>query len=115
LSKAIKKGLVASCHDCSDGGLGIALAETAFSGGFGITADLRNDYLLFSESQSRFVVTISPKSKDKFEEIMEGSIIRKVGSVTPGDTFTIIGIHGNIIVEENIDELKRVWQKPLNF
>jgi len=124
LSKAIKKGLVASCHDCSDGGLGIALVETAFSGGFGITADLslvlakgieRNDYLLFSESQSRFVVTISPKAKDKFEEIMEGSIIRKVGSVTPGDTFTIIGIHGNTIVEENIGELKRVWQKPLNF
>jgi phosphoribosylformylglycinamidine synthase len=124
LSRAVKEGLVASCHDCSDGGLGIALAETAFSGGLGMNIDLslvptkgieRDDYLLFSESQSRFVVTISPEAKNKFEEIMEGSIIRETGSVTPGETLTIIGIHGNTIVEENINELKAVWQKPLNF
>ena len=62
--------LVASCHDCSDGGLGVALAETAFAGGLGLEIDLgavpaegitRNDALLFSESQSRFVVTVSPE------------------------------------------------------
>jgi len=124
LSRAIKEGLVASCHDCSDGGLGVALAETAFSGGLGMTIDLsvvpsveveRDDYLLFSESQSRFVVTVSPEAKERFEEFMESNIIGAVGSVTPGDRFTVIGINGNIIIEENINELKGVWQKPLNF
>ncbi|MCP4644428.1 MAG: phosphoribosylformylglycinamidine synthase, partial [bacterium] len=64
LSAAIAQGLVASCHDCSDGGLGVALAESAFSGGFGMALDLSgidvaNDAVaLFSESQSRFVATV---------------------------------------------------------
>ncbi len=69
LSRATGLGLIRSCHDCSDGGLGIALAESAFAGGLGMHIDLRtvpcqgiarSDYLLFSESQSRFVVTIDP-------------------------------------------------------
>ena len=72
LHKAIQAGLIASCHDCSDGGLGVALIETAFAGGFGMNIDLkdvpyrgkkRNDYILFSETASRFVVTIHPKIK----------------------------------------------------
>ena len=75
LSGAIRKGLVASCHDCSDGGLGIALAEVAFAGGLGMEVDLRrvpatgvdrNDLLLFSESQSRFVVTVHPENRSGF-------------------------------------------------
>ena len=72
LGRAIQAGLVASCHDCSDGGLGVALAETAFAGGLGLTVDLRavpaegigrDDELLFSESQSRFVVTVRPNAR----------------------------------------------------
>ncbi|MDD5154803.1 MAG: AIR synthase-related protein, partial [Desulfovibrionales bacterium] len=75
LTGAICKGLVASCHDCSDGGLGVALAETAFSGGLGMKIDLaavpgedikRDDFLLFSESQSRFVVTVHPDREEAF-------------------------------------------------
>lgn len=69
-----KKGIVASCHDLSDGGLGVALSETAFSGGLGMELDLtsldnenveRNDYLLFSETQSRFVVTVPQSKKNR--------------------------------------------------
>ena len=76
LHRAIAAGLVASCHDCSDGGLGIALAETAFAGGLGMDVDLRqvprrdlhrDDYLLFSETASRFVVTVSPANRTAFE------------------------------------------------
>ncbi len=76
LQRAIAAGLVASCHDCSDGGLGIALAETAFAGGLGMEVDLRqvprrdlarDDYLLFSETASRFVVTVSPANRAAFE------------------------------------------------
>ena len=71
---AIQEGLLRSCHDCSDGGLGVALAETAFAGGLGMEIDLRkvphkgierNDLLLFSESQSRFVVTLDPSKKKR--------------------------------------------------
>ena len=60
----------ASCHDLSDGGLAVALAEKAFAGGFGIkvsldkvidTKELRSDKILFSESQSRLLLTIRPQ------------------------------------------------------
>ncbi|MBW2631403.1 MAG: phosphoribosylformylglycinamidine synthase, partial [Deltaproteobacteria bacterium] len=124
LTGAIDRGLVASCHDCSDGGLGIALAETAFAGGLGMDLDLsripregieRDDYLLFSESQSRFVTTISPESKEEFEDIMAGNTIACAGKMTSEGTLRISGTDGKNIIEEDINDLKKVWQKPLNF
>ncbi|MEI8172948.1 MAG: AIR synthase-related protein [Deltaproteobacteria bacterium] len=124
LSRAIQAGLVASCHDCSDGGLGVALAETAFAGGLGLFIDFalvpsegidRNDTLLFSESQSRFVVTISPEAKDPFEDMMKGVVIGCVGVVLSEGVLKIDGFRGNRIIEEDIHLLKAIWQKPLNF
>ncbi|MDO9528808.1 MAG: AIR synthase-related protein [Syntrophales bacterium] len=124
LSVAIKKGLVASCHDCSDGGLGVALAETAFAGGLGMFVKLdlvlsegidRNDHILFSESQSRFVVTISPSAKSEFEKLMMDSTISNVGEVLSDGIFKVGGIEGNIIIEEDINKLKETWQRPLDF
>jgi phosphoribosylformylglycinamidine synthase len=124
LSLTIKKGLVASCHDCSDGGLGVALAETAFAGGLGMSVELglvpsegidRDDYLLFSESQSRFVVTISLSARDEFEEIMKGNTVSRVGEVLSDGTFKVGGIRGNRIIEEDIYKLKEAWQRPLDF
>jgi phosphoribosylformylglycinamidine synthase subunit PurSL len=124
LTRAIEAGLVASCHDCSDGGLAVALAETAFSGGFGMVINLahvpvtgveRNDELLFSESQSRFVVTISPAAKHAFEEIMKDIIIGCIGEVLSEGVLKINGIKGTRIIEEDIKVLKAAWQKPLNF
>ncbi|MDO8785938.1 MAG: AIR synthase-related protein, partial [Syntrophales bacterium] len=125
LSRAIRAGLVASCHDISDGGLGVALAETAFAGELGMTIDLalvpaegidRDDTLLFSESQSRFVVTISPALKQRFEEIMEGcTAVSRIGTVLSEGLLKIKGLRGKLIIEEDIVHLKTVWQKPLNF
>ena len=124
LSGAIRKGLVASCHDCSDGGLGVALAESAFAGGLGMSIDIalipssgidRDDALLFSESQSRFVVTISPDVKESFEEMMKGIPMGQVGTVIAEGLLKINGIKGNRIIEEDICELKAAWQKPLDF
>jgi phosphoribosylformylglycinamidine synthase II len=124
LSQAIREGLVASCHDCSDGGLGVALAETAFAGGLGLSVNLalvpnkgitRNDTLLFSESQSRFVVTISPERKAAFEDVMRDAVMGQAGVVLDDPLLCINGIGGNRIMEEDIHILKSVWQKPLNF
>ena len=122
LSKAIDSGLIASCHDCSDGGLGIALAETAFAGGLGMTIDLkkvprevdRNDFLLFSESQSRFVVTVKPENVKRFEESMEGNVFAKIGTVTK-DEFVVYGLDGKVCINANINELKDAWQKTLRW
>ncbi|HRR40745.1 MAG TPA: phosphoribosylformylglycinamidine synthase subunit PurL [Syntrophales bacterium] len=124
LSRAVEAGTVASCHDCSDGGLGVALAETAFSGGLGMRVDLarvpcegieRNDELLFSESQSRFVVTVSPEKKEAFEAVMEGNVYAEIGVVLPEPLFVATGMKGDRVIEEDIYELKEAWQKTLRF
>ncbi len=124
LHKAIQAGLVASCHDCSDGGLGVALAETAFAGGLGLNVDLkdvpyrgkkRDDFVLFSETASRFVVTIHPKDQARFEKLMMGNIAREIGFVTNDGLLSISGLSGKTIIHEKIGKLKAVWQKPLNF
>ena len=124
LTKANENRLVESCHDCSDGGLGVALAESSFSGGFGIEADLtkvpkesidRDDFILFSESQSRFVVTVKPENKQKFEDIMNGNIFACIGMVRNDKEFIVKGLNGNIVVNTKIDELKEAWQKTLRW
>lgn len=82
LSFAIDRGLVRSCHDCSEGGIGVAAAEMAFSGGFGMHLSLANvpcdgdvttdDVSLFSESNSRFIVEVAPEKQEAFEKCMAG-------------------------------------------
>jgi len=122
LGKAMKKGLVRSCHDLSDGGLGVALAESAFAGGFGMVIDLKKVPVegvkqtyeaLFSESASRFVVTIDPKNKEKFEKALEGIVFAEIGNVAAVDMFKIIGLDNSMVVDSNLSELKEAWQKPL--
>jgi phosphoribosylformylglycinamidine synthase subunit PurSL len=124
LSKAIQTGLIASCHDCSDGGLAVALCETAFAGSLGMSVNLdsvpyrgkkRVDYILFSETASRFVVTIHPAAKAKFEKIMVGNVISEIGHITTDGLFQVRGADGRLIIKEKIAKFKETWQQPLNF
>lgn len=123
LEKAINEGIVASCHDCSDGGLGVALAESAFSGGLGMMIELtkvpvdnlrRADTILFSESQSRFVVTIVPENVSRFEKVMKGNVFADIGVVTSLLNFTVMDGEKTVL-SAGIDELKEAWQKTLNW
>jgi len=122
LNEATEKGLVASCHDCSDGGLVVALAETAFAGMFGMEIDLgkvpatgldRDDLVLFSETQSRFVVAVSPHSKDAFEALFKGVACGLLGQVTSAPVFTVTGLSGREIIRASIQDLKDAWKRPL--
>ena len=115
---------MASCHDCSDGGLGVALAEAAFAGGLGLSVDLsrvpcsgiyRDDHLLFSETQSRFIVTVPPEHRDRFVETLKGNTFACAGQVLEDGSFRVNGIRGNRIIEDDIRVLKEIWQKPLRF
>jgi phosphoribosylformylglycinamidine synthase len=122
LAKATEKGLVLSCHDCSDGGLAVALAESAFSGGFGAEIDLkqvslgedvdRDDFLLFSESPSRFVATVAPKDQVEFELLFEGLACAAVGKVASQPTLRMHGLSGDPCVAESLADLKQAWQAP---
>jgi phosphoribosylformylglycinamidine synthase subunit PurSL len=124
LSTAIASGLVRSCHDCADGGLGVALAETAFAGGFGMhidlrqvpgAGDLRDDVVLFSESPSRFVVTVRAGDAAVFETAMMGLPCAAVGVVTDAGVFQVVGRSGASIIEASIERPKAAWQRPLNW
>lgn len=122
INRAQQQAVLASCHDLSDGGLGVALAETAFAGGYGVKADLRNvstpekmraDQILFSETPSRFLVTVRPEQREAFEGIFGGQNLGLIGVVTEAPILRIDGLQGELLVEENIDALKAAWQAPL--
>ena len=125
LSKATGKRLVRACHDCSEGGIGVALAEMAFAGGLGVTIDLkkvplgesieRDDFILFSESNSRFLVEVSPGNKDEFEKVMKGTSFAAIGGVTGIEVVEVYGVKGSKIVDASLAELKEAWQKPLRW
>jgi phosphoribosylformylglycinamidine synthase len=125
LSRATEKGLVKACHDCSEGGLGVTVAEMAFAGGLGADIHLqtvpqgesieRDDFILFSESNSRFVVEVAPENKDEFEAIMSGTSYAAIGRVTDTETLEIYGLAGKKVVDTAIADLKEAWQKPLKW
>ncbi|MBF0289197.1 MAG: hypothetical protein HQM14_15370 [SAR324 cluster bacterium] len=121
LSEAITSNWVRSCHDCSDGGLAVALAETAFAGGFGMMLDisaalaknpLRTDTFLFSESQSRFVVTIDPQHRHVFENLFAAQSCYYLGEIVKTTDFTITQDNTEII-HSSVIALKESWQATL--
>jgi phosphoribosylformylglycinamidine synthase II len=125
LSAAMGKGLVKACHDLSEGGIGAAAAEMAFAGGLGISLQLdkvplgeaiaRNDCILFSESNTRFLVEIDPEDKERFEQALKGVTLAAVGEVNKSDKLEIYGLNGKKVVSAPLAELKEAWQKPLGW
>ncbi|MCD6300048.1 MAG: phosphoribosylformylglycinamidine synthase subunit PurL [Dehalococcoidales bacterium] len=125
LSEATRKGLVRACHDCSEGGIGVAIAEMAFAGGLGATVYLesvplgepidRDDFILFSESNSRFLVEVAPEKQDEFEELMSGVSFAAIGRVTDSEVLEIYGREGRKILSELLSQLKEAWQKPIRW
>ncbi|MFX0152673.1 MAG: AIR synthase-related protein, partial [Candidatus Hodarchaeota archaeon] len=113
--EVIDSGLICSCHDCSEGGLAVTLAEMSFGGNIGAEIDLTSiktnltkDYqLLFSESNSRFIVEVNDTTA--FENKMNGVPIHKIG-VIKGTRLIIYGLSGKKVVDESISELKNTWQ-----
>jgi phosphoribosylformylglycinamidine synthase len=77
------------------------------------TEVVRDDLLLFSETQSRFVVTISPDKKGAFEGVLGGSVYGLLGEVTTGPVFKVVGLSGREIIRADIQDLKEAWKRPL--
>ncbi len=125
ISNAIAQDLAVSCHDCSEGGLAVALAEMAFAGGLGIEADLRGlpkskdcsrtDTQLFSESNSRYVVEVEPENYDAFAKLCLNLPFGQIGKVTGEKTLTIKAEDGKTVIDLDIIVMKKAWQKPLDW
>ena len=125
IAAAIDEGLVVSCHDCSEGGLAVALAEMAFAGGLGIEADLRGlprskdcwrvDAQLFSESNSRYIVEVEPEYYHGFAKLMLNLPFGQIGKVTEERMLIIKADNGDAAIKTDIDALKSAWQKPFDW
>lgn len=110
LLKAIKAGLVQSAHDVAEGGLAVAIAETTFgANGLGVDVTLTGSATtaLFSESQSRFVVTVKEENAAAFVEIMKDA--QKIGVVTNDALVKINGDKG-VLVEGTVEEFRSNWK-----
>jgi phosphoribosylformylglycinamidine synthase len=119
LHRAMRKGLVRACHDCSEGGLAVAAAEMAFAGVLGLTlrlADLpraddadHDAIALFSETSGRFLVEVAEADAAAFEAAVDGTVWAWVGE-TGGDALRVTGVEGLPVIEVGIGRLKAAWQ-----
>jgi phosphoribosylformylglycinamidine synthase len=133
LHEAISAGLVRSCHDLSEGGLAVALAEMALAGGLGAwislepapRADdvLEDHVLLFSETPTRFLLEVRPDHAGELERALAGLPLGRLGTVThvesgagmPAPRLIVEGLGGATIVDAAVDDLKAAWQGPLRW
>ncbi|KGI84328.1 MULTISPECIES: phosphoribosylformylglycinamidine synthase subunit PurL [unclassified Exiguobacterium] len=107
LLTAIREGLVTAAHDVSEGGLAAALPELVFGTGFGadVTVDADLVTTLFSESQSRFLVTVAPHQADAFAKLTKAT---RIGQVTDTPQLTVRA--SDRLIEMDVTELERVWE-----
>ncbi|PLT27501.1 phosphoribosylformylglycinamidine synthase subunit PurL [Peribacillus deserti] len=111
LLAAIQKGLVASAHDIAEGGLAVALAESVFGDrqlGAEIKVSGNTASALFSETQSRFLVSVSAVNQAEFEGLIQEANL--VGKVTDMPILTITDSSSQPIVKAEINELFTAWK-----
>ena len=113
LLKAMDKGLVRSCHDCSDGGLAVAVAEMCIAGDIGAEINLGPisgkdmDVALFAESNSRWVAEVPAGKEVEFEAVL-GDLAQRIGR--SGGRKLIVPLAG---IELKVDEMRKRWSEPL--
>jgi phosphoribosylformylglycinamidine synthase subunit PurSL len=123
LHAAIAGGLTRAVHDLSEGGLAVAAAETAFSGGFGLEVDLAqaastdfgdgfddDSVMLYSESCTRFLVEVTPDRATEFERALDGAPLARIGRTVSEPELRISGRNSNELVRLSLHELKAAHQ-----
>ncbi len=124
LGIAIRSGLLLACHDLSEGGLAVALAEMCFSGGVGAKVSLRrvkigehferDDFLLFSESNSRFLCEVGPDMRVRFEKIFASLPFSLIGRTIAEPVILVKGLLGKEVLNLPLDEAERAWRQGLS-
>ncbi|WP_433956872.1 phosphoribosylformylglycinamidine synthase subunit PurL [Cytobacillus horneckiae] len=106
---AIRTGLVASAHDIAEGGLAVAVAESLF-GKTQLGADIHltgeATTQLFSESQSRFLISVKKENQHEFEKLTNAVLI---GEVTAGNKLQAF-VNNELVLEEQTDVLEKAWK-----
>ena len=119
---AMQEKLVSACHDLSDGGLGVALAEMALGGRLGCRVSLDSiaaepmtvTELLYSESASRLLVTVAPENAAAFEAHFAGQACACIGEVAAGQE--LVATHkGATVLNEQVEALATAFKATLNW
>lgn len=123
VASALRRGFVSACHDLSEGGLAVGIAEMAIAGRLGCRIDLtrlpgahrfrRDDFLLFSESNSRFVCTVPQRHRKAFEDCLRRTVHAVVGRVDDSGFIRIDGLNGGRVVNLAVSEAARAWRSGL--
>lgn len=112
---AIEKELISSSISIERGGIGLAISKSSIAGMLGFRLDLsaipsskklRDDTLLYSESQGRFLVSVDPSKTEEFESIFKDITYGRVGYILKSNKIEIIGTDNNIIVKTDVDSLR---------
>jgi phosphoribosylformylglycinamidine synthase len=109
--KAIRQGLVQSAQDLSEGGLAVAMAECLVGGDLGAEIGLGGNLVsqLFSESQSRFLLTVKPEHQAEFERLVDAQLIGRVTS----EPVLVVEQEGSAAFHVEVEELRRAWKGAL--
>jgi phosphoribosylformylglycinamidine synthase len=119
---AIEHSLISSCISIERGGLGVAVAKSAIAGQAGFNLDLanmrngrnlRDDILMYSESQGRLLLTVNPSLKTEFEKCMNGSEFYMLGEVRADNRIIINGKNGKIIIDTDIEAADSSYRETL--
>ncbi len=127
LHKAITAGLLRSCHDASDGGLAVCLAETSLGGDLGMDIDLSKapvqrpggsdlppEVMLFSESQGRFVLTAEPDKTEELENILAPHGLSRVGLVTDDSIFKMRTTNDKVLINLPVSDIRQAFKEALS-
>jgi phosphoribosylformylglycinamidine synthase len=117
---AIDKGYIASCHDISEGGIGVCLSEMAIGGNVGALVDLksigknlRSDIKVFSESNDRWIIEVKKEKEKDFIKLLdkEKTPFVKIGRVK--GMRLIINDGNTKLIDHKVDELRDIWKKTI--
>lgn len=123
MHQAITAGLLTAAHDVSDGGLAVALAEMALAGRTGADIDIDNvpaldcplpEQRLYSESASRFVVTVVAQDRAAFEALFAGDFLAPIGQTTADGKLTLRA-GTTTLASASVEDLAVAWKKTLDF
>lgn len=116
---AIREGLVQSAHDLSDGGFAVALAESCISGEKGASVDLqtalRPDFALFSESQSRILLSATSGHAERLQQLLseQGVPYQVIGTVGDKDANLTVSINGVKVIDSPVERFEKVWKDAI--
>jgi len=118
--KAIDRGLVKSCHDCSEGGLSVAIAEMCIGGNCGVEIDLskvptnlNKPYkILFSESNSRLIVEVAQGYEKEFEFAIRGIPFAKIGYVT-SEKRLVFSMEDEKIIDLELSDIIKAYKTSI--